>query len=86
MVAEAPLTRLSSRPGPLQAATAARQAFAQEVHALLDRHREPSADELFKLTVAFLAHRVKCLSAGCGSRLFSGHVRNPVVEMKTGWL
>jgi hypothetical protein len=48
----------------LQTAAAAGQAFAEKVHALLDRHREPSADELFELPVALLAHGVERLPAG----------------------
>ena len=48
----------------LEAAAAARQAFAQKVHALFDWHREPSADEFFELPIALLAHGVKRLPAG----------------------
>ena len=56
-------TRHTSLSG-LQAAAAAREAFPQKVHALLDGHREPAADELLELAVAFLAHRVEHLPTG----------------------
>ena len=48
----------------LQTAAAAGQAFAQKVHAMLDRHCKPSADEFFELPVALLAHGVERLPAG----------------------
>ena len=48
----------------LEAAAAAREALPQKVHPLLDRHREPAADQRFELAVTLLADRAESLSAG----------------------
>ena len=44
---------------PLQAAAAAGEAAAEEVHALLERHRETTADQFVELPLGFLREGVE---------------------------